>query len=259
MVVAGLVLAPLVREYADFRRAWGLGRLALAQRDRPRPPRRRDRRRRWRSPLAAWPYVQWGVTIAAALAAYSSRCARRGGRRARARLRPALGERRARGVERVPCATAPSRSTTGSGPVRSMTVEGAPGSSPASTTAPQPSRISPRDVVERAPVGLAVEVRARRRDDAQALEDRAAPPRSAGTRMPIASGVAPHSQRKRRAGFGSTSVYGPGRSARAATAARPRSLGHGVEDRVEVGGQQRQGMVSGRCLSRYSRRAGASR
>jgi uncharacterized membrane-anchored protein len=70
LAVAGLVLAPLVREYADFRRAWGLGRVAalgvtglvvpaigigivVAL------------------PLAAWPYVQWGVTVAAALAAYS--------------------------------------------------------------------------------------------------------------------------------------------------------------------------------------------
>jgi hypothetical protein len=70
LAVAGLVLAPLVREYADFRRAWGLGRVAalgvtglvvpaigigivVAL------------------PLAAWPYVQWGVTVAASLAAYS--------------------------------------------------------------------------------------------------------------------------------------------------------------------------------------------
>jgi len=70
LVVAGLVLAPLAREYADFRRAWGLGRAAalgvtglvvpavgigvvVAL------------------PLAAWPYAQWGATIAASLAAYS--------------------------------------------------------------------------------------------------------------------------------------------------------------------------------------------
>jgi uncharacterized membrane-anchored protein len=70
LAVAALVVVPLCREYADFRRAWGLGRLgalgltalvvpavgigvAVAL------------------PLAAWPLVQWGVTIAAALAAYS--------------------------------------------------------------------------------------------------------------------------------------------------------------------------------------------
>ena len=70
LAVAGLVLVPLAREYADFRRSWGLGRagallttllvlpsvgigLAVA------------------APLAERPTVQWGVTIAAALTAYS--------------------------------------------------------------------------------------------------------------------------------------------------------------------------------------------
>ena len=70
LAVAALVVVPLFREYADFRRAWGLGRLAsfgltalvgpavaigvgVAL------------------PLAAWPFAQWGVTIATALAAYS--------------------------------------------------------------------------------------------------------------------------------------------------------------------------------------------
>ncbi len=70
VAVAALVVVPLFREYADFRRAWGLGRvsalgvtglvvpavgvgLAVAL------------------PFAQWPFVQWGVTIAAALAAYS--------------------------------------------------------------------------------------------------------------------------------------------------------------------------------------------
>jgi len=70
LVVAAIVVVPLVREYADFRRAWGLGRLsalgvtglvvpaiaiglAVAL------------------PFSHWPFVQWGVTVAAALAAYS--------------------------------------------------------------------------------------------------------------------------------------------------------------------------------------------
>ena len=70
LVVAAIVVVPLVREYADFRRAWGLGRLsalgvtglvvpaiaiglAVAL------------------PFSQWPFVQWGVTVAAALAAYS--------------------------------------------------------------------------------------------------------------------------------------------------------------------------------------------
>jgi hypothetical protein len=70
LAVAALVLLPLAREYADFRRSWALGRLgalgltvlvvpsvgiglAVAL------------------PFARWPLVQWGVTVAAALAAYS--------------------------------------------------------------------------------------------------------------------------------------------------------------------------------------------
>ena len=70
LALAGLVLVPLVREYADFRRARGLGRrsaalttvlvvpsvgigIAVAV------------------PLADWPYAQWGVTVGAALAVYS--------------------------------------------------------------------------------------------------------------------------------------------------------------------------------------------
>ncbi len=70
LAVVALVVVPLIREYADFRRAWGLGRLsalgvtglvapavvigiAVAL------------------PFAQWPFVQWGVTVAAALAAYS--------------------------------------------------------------------------------------------------------------------------------------------------------------------------------------------
>lgn len=70
LAVAALVVVPLCREYADFRRAWGLGRLgalgltalvvpavavglAVAL------------------PFGSRPLVQWGVTVAAALAAYS--------------------------------------------------------------------------------------------------------------------------------------------------------------------------------------------
>ena len=70
LAVVALVVVPLFREYADFRRTWGLGRLsalgvtglvvpavaiglAVAL------------------PFSQWPFVQWGVTVAAALAAYS--------------------------------------------------------------------------------------------------------------------------------------------------------------------------------------------
>jgi hypothetical protein len=70
LALVALVVVPLLREYADFRRSWGLGRLAalgltalvvpavalgLAA----------------ALPLAPWPLVQWGVTVATALAAYS--------------------------------------------------------------------------------------------------------------------------------------------------------------------------------------------
>ena len=70
LAVAALVVVPLLREYADFRRVWGLGRLAalgvtglvvpavavgLAV----------------ALPFAQWPFVQWGVTVAAGLAGYS--------------------------------------------------------------------------------------------------------------------------------------------------------------------------------------------
>lgn len=70
LVVAGLVLVPLAREYADFRRSWGFGRAAalgvtglvvpavgvgvVAA-----------------APLAGRPWLQWGVTVAVGLAAYS--------------------------------------------------------------------------------------------------------------------------------------------------------------------------------------------
>lgn len=69
-LVAAVVVVPLVREYAEFRRAWGLGRagalgvtalvlpavavgIAAA------------------APLAAWPYAQWAATVAVGLAVYS--------------------------------------------------------------------------------------------------------------------------------------------------------------------------------------------
>lgn len=70
LVVVGLVLVPLAREYADFRSSWGLGRAAslgvtalvvpaigigiVAA-----------------APLDARPWLQWGVTVAVALLAYS--------------------------------------------------------------------------------------------------------------------------------------------------------------------------------------------
>lgn len=70
LVVVGLVLVPLAREYVDFRRSWGLGRAAalgvvalvvpavalgiVAA-----------------APLAERPWLQWSMTVAVALASYS--------------------------------------------------------------------------------------------------------------------------------------------------------------------------------------------
>jgi hypothetical protein len=70
LLVAGLVLVPLAREYADFRRSWGLGRAAaLAITGLVVPAVGIGIAAA--APLAAWPYAQWGVTVAAALLVYS--------------------------------------------------------------------------------------------------------------------------------------------------------------------------------------------
>ena len=67
--------------------------------------------------------------------------------------------------------------------------------------------------------------------------------------MPIASGLEPHSHLKRRAGFGSTSVYAPGRSARAATAGRPRSSGTASRTASRSAASSAHGIASGRPFS----------
>ncbi|MGH3024473.1 MAG: hypothetical protein ACRDNI_12520 [Gaiellaceae bacterium] len=70
LVVAGLVLVPLAREYCDFRRSWGLSRgAALAVTALVLPAVAVGIAAAL--PLAERPYVQWGVTVAVALAAYS--------------------------------------------------------------------------------------------------------------------------------------------------------------------------------------------
>lgn len=68
--VLGVVLVPLVREYVDFRRSWGLGPVgALATTLLVLPA--IGLGLAVAAPLAAWPFLQWGVTVAAGLAAYS--------------------------------------------------------------------------------------------------------------------------------------------------------------------------------------------
>lgn len=70
LALAGLVVVPLAREYADLRRARNLGRGSAALTTLLVVP----------SvvvgigaavPLAEWPYVQWGATVAVTLAIYS--------------------------------------------------------------------------------------------------------------------------------------------------------------------------------------------
>lgn len=68
--VLGVVLVPLVREYVDFRRVWGLGPVgALATTLLVLPATGVGLAAA--APLAAWPFLQWGVTVVAGLAAYS--------------------------------------------------------------------------------------------------------------------------------------------------------------------------------------------
>jgi hypothetical protein len=70
LVVAGLVLVPLAREYVDFRRSWGLGRAAaLGVTGLVVPAAALGVVAA--APLAARPWLQWGATVAVALAAYS--------------------------------------------------------------------------------------------------------------------------------------------------------------------------------------------
>jgi hypothetical protein len=70
LALAALVVVPLLREYADFRRAWGVGRLAAFGLTGLVVPAVAVGTA-VALPFAAWPFVQWGVTVAAALAAYS--------------------------------------------------------------------------------------------------------------------------------------------------------------------------------------------
>ena len=70
LAVTALVVVPLIREYADFRRTWGLGPLgALGLTTLVVPAVAIGVL--VALPLGAWPFLQWGVTVAAALAVYS--------------------------------------------------------------------------------------------------------------------------------------------------------------------------------------------
>ncbi|HXV58617.1 MAG TPA: hypothetical protein VD704_12180 [Gaiellaceae bacterium] len=72
-VIAGVlcvVLVPLVREYAELRRAWGLGPVAATATTLLVLP-AVGLGLLVAAPLAAWPLVQWAVTVAIGLGAYS--------------------------------------------------------------------------------------------------------------------------------------------------------------------------------------------
>ena len=75
---------------------------------------------------------------------------------------------------------APTRSTTGTAPVRSITVDGVPGSSPPSTAKATPARISAGTSSRRRWVGPAGKVRARRNDHPDACDDLGRRPDEAG-------------------------------------------------------------------------------
>ncbi len=106
---------------------------------------------------------------------------------------------------------APSRSTRGSGPVRSSTVDGVPGSVPPSSAGQAARSRSGTSASVRGsgPPGSLALVAA---TQPTAASTRRASSERFGTRTPIASLPEPASQRKRRDGFGSTSVNGPGSS-----------------------------------------------
>ena len=132
--------------------------------------------------------------------------------------------------------------------MRSITVDGMPGQLAAVDLAPQASRISAGHLVEPSRVGPAVAVRARRGDGADLR--RAPAPGAVELRHADAdrARLAPVSQRKRRAGFGRTSVYGPGRTARAIAAGAAAQLGHALEEHVEVGASSADGCRLGAAL-----------
>ena len=117
--------------------------------------------------------------------------------------------------ERVLGGDRPSRSTRGSGPVRSSTVDGVPGARRRRARPPPPGAppARPRGAAGRS----TVEVRARRRHCSHLASSMRPEPASSGTRTPIVSGRSPVSHGYRQAGSGRRAC-----TARAAAPARPR-------------------------------------
>ena len=122
----------------------------------------------------------------------------------------------------------------GSSPVRSITVDGVPGSSPPSTNAAAAARScsgTSSSVCGSGPPGRFALVATSA--PARSSTSRAGPV-SPGMRTPSVSGREPASQGKRRPGLGRISVYGPGRSARATRSGAPSSSGRHSRSSVEV-------------------------
>ena len=107
-------------------------------------------------------------------------------------------------------------------PVRSITVDGTPGSSPASTIAPQAARISSGISSHSPRIGTARQVRARRGDDADRADDLGRGRRQVRDADTDARPT--------------TSVYGPGRYASSSGSVETRHRG---DERLDVGGEQR--------------------
>ena len=249
LLVAALV-GPLVREYADLRRDWGVSRLGAARRSRRRSFRRVGFGLAISLPLQGTPAVRWLVAVAVTIATYSL---------ALAALRPS--EARAAILVSVSSAeTAPSRRIFGSSPGQVDDRGRRPR---------QRARVDDRgdrraellrDLVRVARIRRAVEVRARRRDGADLLDHGPRLGRKVG--HADADRVRPLARRARRSawpGCGSTSVNGPGSSDRAATAERPRSSGMQSRIASRSAASSAIGIPSSRPLSRASLRAGAAR
>ena len=107
-------------------------------------------------------------------------------------------------------------------PVRSITVDGVPGSSRRRRPRRRPRR-APRER-PRAAGRATGKVRARRDERAEGVQHLRPGPWTAGTRTPIASGRSALSQRSAAPGSAATSVTGPGRSAYAAIRGARREL-----------------------------------
>src|SRR4051812_15295514 len=145
--------------------------------------------------------------------------------------------------------TAPSRRTRGSGPVRSTTVEGVPGSAPPSITAAAPSRISSGTSARRRGSGspgrfalVATTAPSSCRTDWTA-------PVSSGTRTPSVVGVDPVTHGNRCAGFATTTVSAPGNRRRACSG----SSGKRATSRSTSAATSAVGCVAALPFSAYSR------